>query len=93
MSEEATVRDYPDEVRILGVGGREFILVGTAHISQESVDLVREVIEKERPDCVCVELDERRYEALSQEQTFEAKDLRDLCRAAVERTHTAPSWE
>ncbi len=78
LSEEPKGRDYPDEVRILEVGGREFILVGTAHISQESVDLVRRVIEEERPDCVCVELDERRYEALSQEQTFEAKDLREI---------------
>ena len=50
-------RDYPPDVRILVVDQRELILVGTAHISRESVDLVREVIEKERPDTVCVELD------------------------------------
>jgi len=54
--------------------------VGTAHISQQSVDLVREVIEAERPDCVCVELDQQRYEALSQEKTFQAQDLREIIR-------------
>ncbi len=54
--------------------------MGTAHISQQSVDLVREVIERERPDCVCVELDQQRYEALSQEKTFAAQDLRAVIR-------------
>jgi len=54
--------------------------VGTAHISQQSVDLVREVIERERPDCVCVELDRQRYEALAEEKTFAAQDLRTVIR-------------
>ena len=62
------------------VDGREFLIVGTAHISRESADLVREVIEKERPDCVCVELDAQRYEALSQKRKFEELDLRQLIR-------------
>ncbi len=65
---------------MLELGGRRFFLVGTAHISQQSVDLVREVIEGERPDCVCVELDQQRYEALSQEKTFQAQDLREIIR-------------
>ena len=55
--------------------GREFVLVGTAHISQESVDTVREVIRHEEPDRVCVELDEERYRALRREQKFEDLDL------------------
>jgi pheromone shutdown-related protein TraB len=62
------------------VDGREFIIVGTAHISRESADLVREVIEKERPDCVCVELDAQRFEALSQKKKFSELDLRQLIR-------------
>jgi pheromone shutdown-related protein TraB len=72
--------DLPADVRVVEVDGREFVLVGTAHISRESVDLVREVIEKERPDAVCVELDQRRYEALSHEQSWEALDLREVIR-------------
>jgi len=65
---------------VLELGGRRFFLVGTAHISQQSVDLVREVIERERPDCVCVELDEQRYAALAQEKTFQTQDLREIIR-------------
>jgi pheromone shutdown-related protein TraB len=72
--------DYPSDVHVLQVDGREFVLVGTAHISQHSVHLVREVVERERPDAVCVELDTQRYEALSQERHFEAQDLRTIIR-------------
>jgi pheromone shutdown-related protein TraB len=67
-------------VRSIRVGGRDFIIVGTAHISRESVDLVREVIERERPDCVCVELDAQRYTALSQKARWEALDLKQVIR-------------
>ncbi len=62
------------------VGGREFVIVGTAHISRESADLVREVIERERPDCVCVELDAQRYEALSHKTRWENLDIKQVIR-------------
>ncbi len=76
----ATARDYPPDVHVLEIDGREFILVGTAHVSRESADLVREVIEKERPDCVCIELDSQRFEALSHRQRWENLDLRQVIR-------------
>ncbi len=75
-----TQRDYGSDVHVLNVGGREFLIVGTAHISRESADLVREVIEKERPDCVCVELDAQRFEALSQKRKFQELDVRQVIR-------------
>ena len=43
---------------------REIILIGTAHISRESVDTVTAAVISEQPDCVCVELDQQRYESL-----------------------------
>ncbi len=69
-----------EDVEVLEIDGRVFILVGTAHISRESVDLVRTVIEAERPDCVCIELDSQRYEALSQQKRFADLDLREVIR-------------
>ncbi len=48
----------------LMLGGREIVLVGTAHVSRQSVNEVRAVIESVRPDVVCVELDEARYRNL-----------------------------
>ena len=75
-----TQTEYPSDVQIVDVGSRQFVVVGTAHISRESVDLVREVIEKERPDCVCIELDAARFEALSNQQRWEGLDLREVIR-------------
>jgi len=77
---EASHGSDHSDVKRLEVGGREVILVGTAHISRESADLVREVIERERPDCVCVELDAQRYQALSQPQRWESLDLKEVIR-------------
>ena len=73
-------RDYPPDVHFLETGGREFILVGTAHVSRESAELVREVIDKERPACVCIELDAQRFEALSKRKRFQDLDLKQVIR-------------
>jgi pheromone shutdown-related protein TraB len=47
------------------------ILVGTAHISKESVEEVKQVIEKYKPDIVAVELCKRRYEAITERDKWE----------------------
>lgn len=78
MSQQA--HEESGDVRRIEVAGREIWLVGTAHVSQRSVDLVREVIEREQPDAVCIELDAGRYEALSQEKKFAEQDLREVLR-------------
>jgi pheromone shutdown-related protein TraB len=44
--------------------GKEFILIGTAHVSKYSAEQVKELIESERPDSVCIELDEQRYQSI-----------------------------
>lgn len=69
-----------EDVEVVEIDDRVFVLVGTAHISQESVELVREVIDKERPDRVCIELDAQRFEALSHERKWEDLDLREIIR-------------
>ena len=71
---------YPSDVQIVAHQGRTFLLVGTAHISQESADLVRRVISQEQPDCVCVELDAQRYAALSAGSRWEDLDLKEVIR-------------
>ena len=53
----------------------EIILVGTGHILEKSVKEVGEIIEREHPDIVAVELCEGRYRALKGEVTnFSVKD-------------------
>ena len=76
----AETHEYGPDVHILDHAGRQIILVGTAHISQESVQLVRTVIDQEHPDCVCLELDDKRYLALTQKERWQSLDLREVIR-------------
>jgi pheromone shutdown-related protein TraB len=57
-----------------------FILIGTAHVSQESADLVRQVIDREQPDCVCVELDAQRFKVLSDQRRLDDLNLKEVIR-------------
>ncbi len=45
--------------------GDNIVLIGTAHVSEKSVDEVREAIDKHQPDIVAVELDPNRYKVLT----------------------------
>ena len=53
-----------NNITSLEIDGKEIILIGTAHVSKHSAEEVKEVIERERPDAVCVELDEGRYQSI-----------------------------
>ena len=71
---------YDSDVAVLTVGDKTVILVGTAHVSQESVEIVKLVIEQEHPDGVCVELDPKRFEAISHPNRWESLDLKEIIR-------------
>ena len=57
---------------------REIILIGTAHISQASKDLVRETIVAESPDTVCVELDDGRLKSIQDPDRWKRTDLKEV---------------
>jgi len=59
----------------LSYEGKEILLVGTAHVSQKSVEEVVRVIREERPDTVCVELDESRYKMLTDDSAWRNLDI------------------
>jgi pheromone shutdown-related protein TraB len=83
MSAESSaglVGHYDSDVFVVRRGEKTIILVGTAHVSQESVELVKSVIEQEQPDRVCVELDEKRFEAISNPNRWESLDLKEIIR-------------
>lgn len=54
-----------ESIQRLRFNGREIVLVGTAHVSKESVSEVERILEAEQPDRVCVEIDEARRKSLS----------------------------
>ena len=64
-----------DTVTRVRCGEREITLLGTAHVSRESVEEVRSFIENEKPDRVCVELDERRLKSMSEGSNWENLDI------------------
>ena len=60
-----------DTKMIIPLGDREFVLIGTAHVSQESIDEVSRTIREEKPDLICVELDEGRYSSITKKESWE----------------------
>lgn len=62
-------------VRRTEIAGREIILVGTAHISKESVEEAGEIVRAERPDRVCIELDEGRLQSLQNDKGWQELDI------------------
>ncbi len=55
--------------------GKEYILIGTAHVSRQSAEQVKEVIKAEQPDTVCVELDEPRYQSIVEGDKWRDTDI------------------
>ncbi|ADH85910.1 TraB/GumN family protein [Desulfurivibrio alkaliphilus] len=68
------------DVHLVSLAGRQIFLIGTAHVSQESADLVHQVIDELRPDAVCLELDEKRYQSLAHRKKWELLDLKEIMR-------------
>ncbi|MDR2941852.1 MAG: TraB/GumN family protein [Treponema sp.] len=64
----------------VSLGGKEFRLIGTAHVSKESIEEVKNIIQEEKPDMVCVELDEGRYNAITQNNHWEKLNLSEVFR-------------
>jgi pheromone shutdown-related protein TraB len=60
--------------------GREIILIGTAHISRESIEEVKWIIREERPELVCVELDQSRYATMMGKENWERLNVSKVFR-------------
>lgn len=67
MTEENIVRIQIDD--------KEIIIIGTAHVSKKSAEEVKRVIEEEKPDSICVELDEQRYKTITEGNKWKQMDI------------------
>jgi pheromone shutdown-related protein TraB len=54
---------------------KEVTLIGTAHVSEESAELVERVIGEEKPDTVCIELCESRYQSITRKRQWQDTNL------------------
>ncbi|SHN30596.1 TraB/GumN family protein [Gracilibacillus kekensis] len=67
--------DENQNITRIELDGKEYILIGTAHVSKQSAEQVRQVIEEEQPDSVCVELDKQRYESVVNGSKWKDMDI------------------
>jgi pheromone shutdown-related protein TraB len=70
----------PDSVRHVRVDDRDVYLVGTAHVSRQSVTDVRNAVEALRPDSICVELCASRHRALMDPEGWRKMDIMRVIR-------------
>lgn len=61
--------------KLLELNGRKITLIGTAHVSSESVQEVKDTILAQKPDCVAVELDEKRCDSIKNPEKYRELDI------------------
>lgn len=72
--------DLPDNVHFFEQNGREIYLVGTAHVSAKSAELVESVVRGIHPDSVAVELCAPRFRALKNPEEWKNTDIVQVVR-------------
>lgn len=75
LLEESSAIASENNVHRVMYEGKELIIIGTAHVSKNSAEEVRSLIQKERPSTVCIELDQGRYESLMNKDAFRNMDI------------------
>lgn len=66
--------------KIIELDGRKITLIGTAHVSQESIIEVQETIKSLEPDCVAIELDEKRASSIENAEGYKNLDIVKILR-------------
>jgi pheromone shutdown-related protein TraB len=69
------ITEVEPNVDLIEMDGRSFYIVGTAHVSKSSADLVEKTIRERKPDTVCLELCDSRYETLSNPERWKQTDI------------------
>ena len=72
---EETQDQLPESVTEIEFEGKKIYLVGTAHVSHQSVTDVKTVIKSVRPDSVCVELCPSRHKAIVHPENWQQMDI------------------
>lgn len=69
-----------DTVEKIQAEGRDIILIGAAHVSREGFNIVNEIIEKEKPDVVGVELCRERHETFINKKKWDDTEFTKVVR-------------
>lgn len=65
----------PESVHLVEIDDKKIYFVGTAHVSRQSAELVRSVIEREQPETVCVELCASRYQSIRKKDQWQNMNI------------------
>ncbi len=74
MKENEQTQSGENEI-VLQFEGREITLLGTAHVSPESIQDAISTIETKKPDCVAIELDSGRYASMQDPESWKKLDI------------------
>lgn len=70
-----------DNITTIRYEDKEIILIGTAHVLHESVELVKQTIDNLLPDTICIELDDERYKNLQNPKAWENTNIADVIKS------------
>ncbi len=76
----AEQQSLPESVTKISLDGKEIFLVGTAHVSRESVEDVKKTIQTVKPDSVCIELCEPRYRVMTERDAWRKMNIFKIIR-------------
>ena len=60
------------------INGKEITIIGTAHISSESVEEVKQALDEIKPDVIAIELDDERYKSMTEKKNWQDMDIVDI---------------
>ena len=63
------------DIHYISLNEKDIFLIGTAHISKTSAETVRNFIIEEKPDSVCVELCQSRYQSITDPEKWKNMDI------------------
>ncbi|MFW5730583.1 MAG: TraB/GumN family protein [Desulfonatronovibrionaceae bacterium] len=64
-----------ENVTRVRAGDKDIYLLGTAHVSQQSVEDVKSLAESIKPDAICVELCASRHQVMTQQDVWQKTDI------------------
>lgn len=63
------------DIHHISLNEKDIFLIGTAHISKTSAETVKKFINEEKPDSVCVELCQSRYQSITDPEKWKSMDI------------------
>jgi len=77
---QKTVEKLSQDLTKISLNDKEITLIGTAHVSEQSADIVEKSIKELNPDCVAIELCEPRLQAIKNPNRWQETDIFNIIR-------------